>query len=204
MSLQPREPSSAHDNSTTDANRAQGLKVWSCVNCRRRKVRCDRRYPCAPCSKNEAECVFPVSGRVPRRSRDLNNPASPAHKQAELVGRLRRLEAMVGDLSSQVENSAGVSQGNESAEDSMSTPSASSAMTSKTGWSKHQEFHSQPSSEHPFITHGEVRSGSGMVRGDLELSQASDDSGVLNIASNGDVVVGNRLHFAFLKQGQSI
>lgn len=48
------------------------------------------------------ECVFPVSGRLPRRGRDESQP--PARKQFELLGRLRRLEAMVGDLGSQVEH----------------------------------------------------------------------------------------------------
>lgn len=34
--------------------------VQACVHCRQRKVRCDRRYPCAPClrSKNSLECSY--------------------------------------------------------------------------------------------------------------------------------------------------
>jgi hypothetical protein len=82
----------------SSADAEESLKIWSCVNCRRRKVRCDRRNPCAPCIRNQYECMFPTSGRVPRRGR------AAAQKQVELVGRLRRLEAMVGDLGSQVEH----------------------------------------------------------------------------------------------------
>lgn len=100
MSLQPPE-----SDSVNDANRSESVKLWNCINCRRRKVRCDRRHPCAPCSKHKTECTFPVSGRLPRRARDAINPGAQK-KQTELLGRLRRLEAMVGDLGSQVEHAA--------------------------------------------------------------------------------------------------
>ncbi|KAL9074834.1 MAG: hypothetical protein Q9161_001972 [Pseudevernia consocians] len=71
---------------------------------------CDRPYPCAPCTRIKTECVFPVCGRVSRRGRDASYPKPPVQKQVELVGRLRRAEAMAGDLSSQVEDAAGVEQ----------------------------------------------------------------------------------------------
>lgn len=82
----------------------QGLKIWSCVTCRRRKVKCDRKDPCANCIRNKIECHFPVTGRLPRRSRDPNAWKSPAHKQSELLGRLRRLENLVTELTGQVED----------------------------------------------------------------------------------------------------
>ena len=105
MSLQPPEPNVANDTS-----RAEGLKVWSCVSCRWRKVCCDRRHPSAPCTRKKTECVFPISGRILRRGRDSSYPKSPAQKQVEFMGRLRWVKAMVGDLSSQVEDAAVVSQ----------------------------------------------------------------------------------------------
>ncbi|AEO62775.1 uncharacterized protein THITE_2027909, partial [Thermothielavioides terrestris NRRL 8126] len=83
------------------------LKVWSCVTCRRRKVKCDRRDPCANCVRNAIECHFPVTGRLPRRSRESsasNNRPSQAQRQAELLGRLRRLEDLVAELSGQLED----------------------------------------------------------------------------------------------------
>ncbi|KAK2592945.1 hypothetical protein QQS21_009352 [Conoideocrella luteorostrata] len=85
----------------------QGLKIWSCVTCRRRKVKCDRKHPCANCVRNNIECHFPVTGRLPRRSRDPNAWRSPAQKQSELLGRLRRLENLVTEMAGQVEDSAG-------------------------------------------------------------------------------------------------
>jgi hypothetical protein len=85
----------------------QGLKVWSCVTCRRRKVKCDRKDPCANCIRNNIECHFPVTGRLPRRSRDPFAWKPPAQKQSELLGRLRRLENLVTELTGQVEDESG-------------------------------------------------------------------------------------------------
>ncbi|KAF5003140.1 hypothetical protein FDECE_10285 [Fusarium decemcellulare] len=81
-----------------------GLKIWSCVICRRRKVRCDRKDPCSNCVKNNIECHFPVTGRIPRTRRDPSASKSPAQKQSELLGRLRRLESVVTELAAQVED----------------------------------------------------------------------------------------------------
>ncbi|KAH6892410.1 fungal-specific transcription factor domain-containing protein [Thelonectria olida] len=81
-----------------------GLKIWSCVICRRRKVRCDRRDPCSNCTKAGVECHYPVTGRVPRRRADPAAWRSPAQKQSELLSRLRRLETVVIELAGQVED----------------------------------------------------------------------------------------------------
>lgn len=109
-------------------NAAEPLKIWNCITCRRRKVRCDRRHPCSPCTKNNVECVFPISGRVPRRSRDVDE--AQVQKQAELVRRLRRLESMVGGLSSKVESATVIRQGCQSVEDSGVTTSGTSKNSS--------------------------------------------------------------------------
>ncbi|KAL7907485.1 hypothetical protein GGI35DRAFT_89471 [Trichoderma velutinum] len=79
------------------------LRIWSCVTCRRRKVKCDRRDPCSNCVKNQIECHFPVTGRLPRR-RDPAVWKSPTEKQSELLDRLRRLESLVTELAAQVED----------------------------------------------------------------------------------------------------
>jgi hypothetical protein len=94
-----------HENPALDAD---GLRIWSCVTCRRRKIRCDRRDPCANCTRTGLDCHFPVTGRLPRR-RDpgaagqsgVSKPA--AQRQSELLSRLRRLEAVVTEMSAQVE-----------------------------------------------------------------------------------------------------
>ncbi|KND94554.1 putative transcriptional regulatory protein [Tolypocladium ophioglossoides CBS 100239] len=82
----------------------QDLRIWSCVTCRRRKVKCDRRDPCANCLKSNIECHFPVTGRLPRRSQDPAALKSPSQRQSELLGRLRRLESLVTELTGQVED----------------------------------------------------------------------------------------------------
>ena len=190
MSSQPPE-----SNGANDTNRAETLKVWSCVNCRRRKVRCNRRHPCAPCTRNKTECVFPVSGRIPRRDRDANHSKPPAQKQMELLGRLRRLEAMVGDLSSQVEHSGVVSQGNHPIE------SSTSATSRETGWPDHRPaLHSQPASGNPSTTDDGVQLGPSMAKATSESPQLSDELGELVDASNGDLIIRDRFWTVFCKE----
>lgn len=62
----------------------------SCTTCRKRKVRCDKKNPCASCLKTGSVCVFPGPGRAPRRSRKPQD--------AELMARLKRLEGVVQSL----------------------------------------------------------------------------------------------------------
>ena len=72
-----------------------GLNPRSCVTCRRRKVKCDKKQPCSNCARAKIECIFPGPGRAPRKSR---KPAD-----GELMERLRRLEGVVQSLNAQVE-----------------------------------------------------------------------------------------------------
>ena len=67
----------------------------SCVTCRKRKVRCDKRHPCVNCTKAGIECIFPGPGRAPRRSRKPQD--------SELLTRVRKLEGMVKDMGKEVE-----------------------------------------------------------------------------------------------------
>ncbi|EEU39044.1 uncharacterized protein NECHADRAFT_94408 [Fusarium vanettenii 77-13-4] len=100
------------------------LKIWSCVICRRRKVRCDRRDPCSNCVKNNIECHFPVTGRIPRRNQNPSAYKSPAQKQSELLGRLRRLESVVTELAAQVEDETGPTPGESDVTESSLTVSS--------------------------------------------------------------------------------
>ncbi|KAI4198987.1 MAG: hypothetical protein LQ350_004903 [Teloschistes chrysophthalmus] len=77
-------------NSANGASAPAQPNPRSCVTCRKRKVRCDKRHPCSNCSKADIECIFPGPGRAPRRSRK--------HPDAELLARLRRLEGVVQHL----------------------------------------------------------------------------------------------------------
>ena len=71
----------------TNGAGAPPLNPRSCVTCRKRKVRCDKRHPCINCTKAGIECIFPGPGRAPRRSRKPPD--------TELLARLRRLEGVV-------------------------------------------------------------------------------------------------------------
>ena len=78
-----------------------GLNARSCVTCRRRKVKCDKKNPCTNCAKAGSVCVFPAPGRAPRRPRQGGKVVS--EREAELLKRLRRLEGVVEESSGQVE-----------------------------------------------------------------------------------------------------
>ncbi|OTB02994.1 hypothetical protein M426DRAFT_322224 [Hypoxylon sp. CI-4A] len=67
----------------------QQAKPLSCTNCRARKLKCSREYPCPHCVRSGAECIFPTRKRIrkPRRN-----------KNSELLQRLSRLETIVGNV----------------------------------------------------------------------------------------------------------
>ncbi|KAI1135981.1 fungal-specific transcription factor domain-containing protein [Hypoxylon sp. FL0543] len=64
-------------------------KPLSCTNCRARKLKCSREYPCSHCLRSGAECIFPTRKRIrkPRKN-----------KNSELLQRLSRLESIVGNV----------------------------------------------------------------------------------------------------------
>ncbi|KAI1209278.1 fungal-specific transcription factor domain-containing protein [Annulohypoxylon truncatum] len=64
-------------------------KPLSCTNCRARKLKCSREYPCTHCQRSGAECIFPTRKRIrkPRKN-----------KNSELLQRLSRLESIVGNV----------------------------------------------------------------------------------------------------------
>lgn len=77
-----------HRSKSPPATTPQNLR--SCTTCRKRKVRCDKKHPCASCLKTGSVCIFPGPGRAPRRSRKPQD--------AELMARLKRLEGVVQSL----------------------------------------------------------------------------------------------------------
>ncbi|KAI0202743.1 hypothetical protein F4808DRAFT_57534 [Astrocystis sublimbata] len=86
-----------------EAGEQQPVSPWSCYPCRRRKVRCDRRYPCSLCLKGNLDCSFPISGRTPTRRHDLPSFTPRKEKQEDLLGRLRRLESLVSSFGEEPE-----------------------------------------------------------------------------------------------------
>jgi len=88
-------PSVIHNSSSPRLN------PRSCVTCRRRKVRCNKKDPCANCVRAGIQCIFPAPGRAPRKSRKPPD--------AELLARLRRLEGVVHSLGAHVDDDGIVS-----------------------------------------------------------------------------------------------
>lgn len=84
-------PSASSDNiGGASAAADSNLNPRSCVTCRRRKVRCNKREPCSNCVKAGIECIFPGPGRAPRKQR--------RPPDVEVLARLRRLEGVVDSL----------------------------------------------------------------------------------------------------------
>ncbi|KAJ5921471.1 hypothetical protein N7466_009797 [Penicillium verhagenii] len=73
----------------------------SCNDCNRRKVRCNKLFPCDNCVRLGVECTFPPPGRKPRKAPRKSN-------RAELISRLSLLEQEVQKLGGQ-SNNEGVS-----------------------------------------------------------------------------------------------
>lgn len=100
---------------STAARPAPNPKLRSCAVCRRRKVRCDKASPCANCRRANIACVFPSDDRPPRWARRLERLATetasasatpstePDPQAVQVMERLRSLEALVKELSSQLE-----------------------------------------------------------------------------------------------------
>lgn len=120
LAASPPKPSPPPRSSASAS--ASGPKLRSCVVCRRRKVRCDKANPCSNCRRGNIACVFPSSDRPPRWARRLERltqdaaqspqdgaPAA-ATKQSDIaqaphvMERLRSLESLVKELSSQLEH----------------------------------------------------------------------------------------------------
>ncbi|KAJ5972310.1 uncharacterized protein N7479_002228 [Penicillium vulpinum] len=120
-------------------------KLRSCVVCRSRKVRCDKRAPCSNCRRANIACVLPPTDRPPRWARRLDRLNSavsnlqasqdPEPVADEVMERLHNLESLVQELRIQLEQakpaansgaegSSGVGSPESSAHDRQSNPSS--------------------------------------------------------------------------------
>lgn len=61
-------------------------RVLACILCQQRKVKCDRKFPCANCVKSRAQCV--PATFVPRQRRRR-------FPERELLDRLRQYEQLL-------------------------------------------------------------------------------------------------------------
>lgn len=85
----PSEDQASDLPSQTSAYTPQHVKsqrVLACVLCQQRKVKCDRRFPCANCIKSRVQCV-PATLTQRRRRRRF--------PERELLERLRKYEELL-------------------------------------------------------------------------------------------------------------
>lgn len=76
--------SSEHPSPASQTSKPQ--RVLACVLCQQRKVKCDRRFPCANCVKSRAQCV--PATLLPRQRRRR-------YPERELLNRLRNYEELL-------------------------------------------------------------------------------------------------------------
>ncbi|KAI0845951.1 fungal-specific transcription factor domain-containing protein [Daldinia vernicosa] len=110
-----------------------GPKPRSCVTCRTRKVRCDKTSPCSNCRRARIPCVFPSSDKPPRWARRLERIANNAKAEQEagpgvsqVMDRLRNLEDLVKELSSQLEQAHSAANTSSHGSPSANSPGSSS------------------------------------------------------------------------------
>ncbi|KAH6672696.1 fungal-specific transcription factor domain-containing protein [Plectosphaerella plurivora] len=127
--LPPPDPSNTTTTTTTSSS-LTGIpphpsKPRSCVVCRSRKVRCDKRLPCSNCRRANIACVAATSDdRPPRWARRLDRlvaapaavaPGQPAQTPdpatVQVMERLRGLERLVKELGGQLQAQQGTPSG---------------------------------------------------------------------------------------------
>lgn len=70
-----------------------GPRSRSCVQCRSRKIKCDRQIPCSSCVRSGSQCSYPAGlGRAPKRPRRAVD--------SRVLDRLTRLEVMMKQMGS--------------------------------------------------------------------------------------------------------
>ncbi|OHE93826.1 hypothetical protein CORC01_10847 [Colletotrichum orchidophilum] len=126
------------------APRAKPQRVLACVLCQQRKIKCDRKFPCAHCTKHQLHCV-PATQTRPRRRR---------FPERELLDRLRKYEGLLrqnkvefeplhGDLGTRYGKSVDDSGGSDDEHRSEGTgmPSPSITVKSETSYEPKNFWH---------------------------------------------------------------
>ncbi len=110
-------------------------KPRSCVTCRSRKVRCDKKSPCSNCRRAQIPCVLPSDDKPPRWARRLDRlshagavAAAPADAGSnQVMNRLQNLEDLVKNLSAELHQARAAADN--SAQGSVSPPSTKAWQT---------------------------------------------------------------------------
>jgi len=82
-----------HARASHSQRATRRLHPISCINCRSRKVKCDKIQPCTPCRRIEAECLFRAKKSRPRKAHSTLKA-----RTTEIASRLDRLDALVARL----------------------------------------------------------------------------------------------------------
>ena len=129
-----RSTSSPASGRTPSSTSAAAPKLRSCVICRSRKVRCDKKSPCSNCRRANIACVFPSTDGPPRWARRLerlpnnataSNAPTPQHTDPSVGERLRHLENLVKELSGQLEQAHAAASLADGASFGVDTPASS-------------------------------------------------------------------------------
>ncbi len=73
--------------SSSSSQPSKPQRVLACVRCQRRKIKCERRFPCAHCKKSGVQCVPAIFTPCVQRKRRF--------PERELLGRLRKYEDLL-------------------------------------------------------------------------------------------------------------
>lgn len=84
--LDRRSPDVRPDTPSSPLRLSKPRRVLACVLCQQRKVKCDRKFPCANCMKSNTQCI-PARLTQPQRRRRF--------PERELLERLRRYEDLL-------------------------------------------------------------------------------------------------------------
>ncbi|KAI0193256.1 fungal-specific transcription factor domain-containing protein [Xylaria flabelliformis] len=104
-------PATPADDTDTTANSmsaqsSQPAHLRSCVLCRQRKVKCDRRQPCSNCLRAGANCVHPPgAGRAAKRPRQAVD-TKVLDRLSQLETTIRRLQQQAKDRDAEPQMSA--------------------------------------------------------------------------------------------------
>ncbi|KAI0203723.1 fungal-specific transcription factor domain-containing protein [Astrocystis sublimbata] len=93
-------PSNGEVNAADSSSPQHGqpTHLRSCVLCRQRKVKCDRRQPCANCVRAGANCVHPPgAGRAAKRSRQAGVDGKVMDRLSQLEMTIRHLQQQAKD-----------------------------------------------------------------------------------------------------------
>lgn len=74
------------DTPSSSLQSSRKQRILSCVLCQQRKVKCERKFPCANCVRFHVQCVPATTVQRPRRRR------FPEH---DLLDRLRKYEDLL-------------------------------------------------------------------------------------------------------------